>query len=162
VDDFVYVMVSDGVGAGLVLDGRLYEGAVAAAAHESARLDRDVAGARALSAALTLTHGRDNTLAAILASDHDGDERAQRVMDDAGSAVGRAVIPLCTVLDLGLVVIGGDCAISATFVDAVRRTVGASTTPLRRQPVPVVAGALGERAEMLGAVALATQRTTLT
>ena len=176
VDDFVYVMVSDGVGAGLVLDGRLYEGAVGAAG-ELGHVTVDpggfvcrcgnrgcletVAGARALSAALTLTHGHDNTLAAILASDHDGDERAQRVMIDAGSAVGRAVIPLCTVLDLALVVIGGDCAVSPTFVDAVRRTVDASTTPLRRQPVPVVAGALGERAEMLGAVALATQRTTL-
>ena len=175
VDDLVYVMVSDGVGAGLILDGRLYEGAVGAAG-ELGHVTVDpggfvcrcgnrgcletVAGARALSAALTLTHGRDNTLTAILASDHDGDGSAQRVMLDAGAAVGRALIPLCTVLDLGLVVIGGDCAVSATFVDGVRRTLDASTTPLRRQPAPVVAGALGERAELLGAVAVVAQRTT--
>ena len=172
-DDLVYVMVSDGVGAGLVLDGRLYQGAVGAAG-ELGHVTVDprgfvcrcgnrgcletVAGARALTAALTLTHGADTTPADILAADQAGDDAARRVMTDAGFAVGRALTPLCTVLDLGMVVIGGDCAVSATLVSAVERTLAASVTPLRRQPVPVRAGALGERAELLGAVALATQR----
>lgn len=176
VDDLVYVMVSDGVGAGLVLDGRLYEGAVGAAGElghvivapggfvcrcGSRGCLETVAGARALSAALTLTHGQGTALAAILEADRAGDDRARRVLTDAGRAVGRALVPLCTVLDLGLVVIGGDCSASDTLVGAVRATLDAGTTPLRRQPVPVRAGALGNRAEMLGAVALVTQRTAL-
>lgn len=176
VDDFIYVMVSEGVGAGLVLDGRLYEGALGAAGelgHVTVEPGgfvcrcgnrgclETVAGAHALTAALTLTHGGHTTPATIRAADAHGDERARRVMTDAGLAIGRAVNPLCTVLDLGLVVIGGDGAASATLVEAVRTTLAASTTPLRRQPVPVRAGQLGERAELLGAVALATQRLTV-
>ncbi len=124
VDDVVYVMVSDGVGAGLVLDGRLYEGAVGGAGElghvtvvpggyvcrcGNRGCLETVAGARALITALTLTHGGDTTPADIVRADRDGDERARRVLCDAGRAVGRALGPLCTVLDPALVVIGGDC-----------------------------------------------------
>ena len=177
VDDLVWVMVSDGVGAGLVVDGRLYEGAFGGAGelgHVTVAPGgfvcrcgnrgclETVAGSTALTSALTYTHGAGTTLTDVLAFDRDGDELARRVLTDAGAAVGRALAPICTVLDPALVVIGGDCSVSASLVDAVRSTLESATTPLRRQPVPVRASALGEQAEMLGAVALATQRMSLT
>ncbi|MHA3703990.1 ROK family transcriptional regulator [Jatrophihabitans sp. YIM 134969] len=176
VDDLVWVMVSDGVGAGLVVDGTLYEGAFGGAGelgHVTVTPGgfvcrcgnrgclETVAGGAALRTALTYTHGERITLADIIAADRAGDERAGRAMSDAGVAVGRALAPVCTVLDPALVVIGGDCSASVSLVDAVRRTLADTATPLRRQAVPVRASALGDQAEMLGAVALATQRMTL-
>ena len=98
---------------------------------------------------------------AILAADAAGDERARRVLSDAGSRRGsrpraavhrprpRAGRPRRRLRDQP---------------DPGRRrpaALAASTTPFRRQPVPVRAGALGDRAEMLGAVALVTQRRSL-
>lgn len=176
VDDLVWVMVSDGVGAGLVVDGRLYEGAFGGAGelgHVTVEPGgfvcrcgnrgclETVAGATALTRALTYTHGDDITLAEVIAADRRGDERARRVVHDAGLAVGRALAPICTVLDPALVVIGGDGSDSDTLVDAVREALATTMTPLRRQPVAVRPSALGAQAEMLGAVALATQRMTL-
>lgn len=176
VDDLVYVMVSDGIGAGLIVDGRLYEGAFGGAGelgHVTVEPGgfvcrcgnrgclETVAGANALTGALLHTHGDRTTLAQVIAADRADDERARRVMADAGTAVGKALAIVCTVLDPALVVIGGDGAASATLVSRVRQTLVEHSTPLRREPVPVVAGALGDQAEMLGAVALASQRMTL-
>lgn len=176
VDDLVYVMLSDGVGAGLILDGRLYEGALGGAGefgHITVAPDgyicrcgnrgclETVVGAKALVSALALTRG-DSTVADILLAAAAGDDGARRVLSDAGTAVGRALVPLCTVLDPALVVIGGAGGSSAVLVEAVQDALVRGMTPLRGTPVAVRAGALGDQAEMLGAVALATQRMNLT
>lgn len=176
VDDFVYVMLSDGIGAGLVLNGRLYEGALGAAGefgHVTVARDGDVCrcgnrgcletvvGAQALIAPLVPTRGADTTLRDIIAAAREGDEGTRRVLADAGAAVGRALAPLCTVLDPALVVIGGACSASDALVSAVQAALADGITPLRSKPVPVRASALGDEAEMLGAVTLATQRMAL-
>ncbi|MBE7187649.1 MAG: ROK family transcriptional regulator [Jatrophihabitans endophyticus] len=176
VDDFVYLMLSDGVGAGLVLEGRLYEGAVGAAGelgHVNVVPDgfvcrcggrgclETVAGAHALTHAFGLTRGPGTTLHQILVADRDGDAGARRVFADAGAAVGRALVALCTVLDPATVVVGGEGSASDTMITAIHAALNGGMTPLRGVAIPVVAGALGEEAEMLGAVALASQRMTL-
>lgn len=172
VDDLVYVMLSDGVGAGLILDGRLYEGALGGAGefgHITIAPDgyicrcgnrgclETVVGAKALVSALALTRGH-RTVPDIVAASAAGDDGARRVLADAGTAVGRALVPLCTVLDPALVVIGGAGGTSPALIDAVQDALVRGMTPLRGTPVAVRAGALGDEAEMLGAVTLATQR----
>jgi predicted NBD/HSP70 family sugar kinase len=176
VDDFVYLMLSDGVGAGLVLDGRLYEGAIGGAGelgHVTVVPDgyvcrcgsrgclETVVGAQALTAALALTRGAGTTLLDIIAAAHDGDDGTRRVLADAGVAIGRALVPICTVLDPALVVVGGACSASEDLVAAVREALAGGITPLRGSPIAVRASALGDEAEMLGAITLATQRMTL-
>ncbi|HZY77792.1 MAG TPA: ROK family transcriptional regulator [Jatrophihabitantaceae bacterium] len=176
VDDFIYLMLSDGVGAGLVLNGRLYEGALGGAGeigHVTVVPDgyvcrcgnrgclETVAGASGLAAAFAITRGPGTTLADILRADSAGDGGTRRVLADAGAAVARALVPVCTVLDPALVVIGGECSASATLVSAVRDNLAASITPLRGSAVPVRASGLGDEAEMLGAIALASQRMVL-
>ncbi|WP_375482180.1 ROK family protein [uncultured Jatrophihabitans sp.] len=173
VDDFVYVMLSDGVGAGLVLGGRLYEGAIGGAGEighvtvvpggyvcrcGSRGCLETVAGAPALTSAFALTGEPAATLGGIVAADRAGDDGTRRVLTDAGAAVGRALVPICTVLDPALVVVGGECSASETLIAAVQRALAGGITPLRTGTIPVRAGALGEKAEMLGAVALASQR----
>lgn len=173
IDDLVYVMLSDGVGAGLVLGGQLYEGALGGAGelgHVAVVPDgyvcrcggrgclETVAGARALTNPLTPVHGEGATVSDVVAAAAAEDSGARRVLADAGTAVGRALLPICTVLDPALVVLGGDSAHSEALLDAVREVLARDLTPLRRDPVPVVEGTLGEDAEMLGAVALAARR----
>lgn len=176
IDDFIYVMLSDGVGAGLVLGGRLYEGAVGAAGefgHITVARDgyicrcgnrgciETVVGAKALITALVPTRGVDTTLLEIIATARDGDDGTRRVLADAGTVVGRALAPLCTVLDPALVVIGGACSASDALISAAQAALAGGITPLRSKPIPVRPSALGDEAEMLGAVTLATQRMTL-
>lgn len=173
IDDVVYVMLSDGVGAGLVLGGQLYEGSLGGAGelgHVTVVPDgvicrcggrgclETVASARALTAPLEPVLGAGTTVTDVVAAARDGNPGARRVLADAGTAVGRALLPVCTVLDPALVVIGGEGAASEALLDAVRDVVGRELTPLRGEPMPVVAGTLGEDAEMLGAVTLAARR----
>lgn len=173
VDDLVYVMLSDGVGAGLVLGGQLYEGALGGAGelgHVSIVPDgyvcrcgnrgclETVAGARALTAPLAPVLGAGTSVADVVDAADEGNAGARRVLADAGTAVGRALLPVCTVLDPALVVLGGDCAGSEALLQAVRDVLARELTPLRREAVPVVTGTLGEDAETLGAVALASRR----
>lgn len=173
VDDFVYVMLSDGVGAGLVLGGQLYEGAVGGAGElghvavvpgglvcrcGNRGCLETVVGARALTGAMSYTQAEPVTVADIVAAGAAGDPGAVRVLADAGRSVADALAPLCTVLDPALVVIGGECSASAVLIDGVHEHLTRVVTPLRRNPIPVRAGALLDRAEMLGAVALVTRR----
>jgi predicted NBD/HSP70 family sugar kinase len=101
-------MLSDGVGAGLVLDGRLYEGFTGRAGefgHVTVMPNgyvcrcgnrgclETVAGARALIEALTLTRGGRTTLPDVIALARAGDPGVRRVMADAGRAIGVALAP---------------------------------------------------------------------
>jgi predicted NBD/HSP70 family sugar kinase len=61
-----------------------------------------------------------------------------------------------------LVIIGGETSqAGAALLDAARDALATAMTPLREHPVRVVAGTLGEQAQVLGAVTLVTQRMTL-
>jgi predicted NBD/HSP70 family sugar kinase len=171
VDDFVYVMLSDGVGAGLVLGGRPYEGASGTAGeigHVVVARDgfvcrcgnrgclETVAGAGALTAALSHSMGPGTTLDTVLALVAGGDAGAVRLIEDAGRAVGRALAGVCTVLDPRLVVVGGKTAASGEpLLAGIRAALARSVSPAVNRAVGVVAGELGARAEVLGAVALA-------
>ncbi|MEA2445924.1 MAG: hypothetical protein QOJ12_3216 [Thermoleophilales bacterium] len=171
VENLVYVMLSAGVGAGLVLDGRLYEGDTGTAGelgHVVVAPDglvcrcgnrgclETVAGASAIVDALRHSHGPDVTLDEVLRLAEAGDAGACRVIADAGRAVGRALAAVCSVLDPRLVVAGGEVAAAGDLlIDSIRDAIEYATTPSTGQAVSVVRGELGARAEVLGAVALA-------
>jgi predicted NBD/HSP70 family sugar kinase/biotin operon repressor len=173
VDDVVYVMLADGVGAGLILRGELYEGATGASGelgHVAVAGDgyicrcgnrgclETVAGSRALIDALAHTRGPQTTLADVLTLSTSGDPGAQRVIVDAGRAVGRALAGICTVLDPRMIVIGGKVAAAGVpLLDGIRDVLARSLPPVTNQGIQVVAGELGDRAEVLGAIAIAGQ-----
>jgi predicted NBD/HSP70 family sugar kinase len=157
----------------LFLDGRLYSGATGGAGelgHVTVTPGgficrcgnrgclETVAGAHALTTALAHTHGPATTVVDIIGAAGQGDPGARRVLADAGRAIGSALTSICTVLDPALVVIGGEAGAAASpLLDAIRDTLADGITPLRKNPIPVVPGALGEQAEMLGAIALIAQ-----
>ncbi len=78
------------------------------------------------------------------------------MIGDAGRAAGQALAATCSVLDPGLVIIGGELAAAGeVLLAAVRETIDRETSPATGHPYPVVPGALGAQAEVLGAIALA-------
>ena len=73
---------------------------------------------------------------------------------DAGRALGRAVAGTCNLLAPERVIVGGELAQAGDLLlEPLREVVGRSAIAATRE-VPVRAGVLGERAEVLGAVAL--------
>jgi predicted NBD/HSP70 family sugar kinase len=163
-------MMSAGVGAGLVLGGRLYHGATGIAGelgHVQVRPDgtvcrcgsrgclETVASTGALLSLLRPTHGPDLTLPAMLELVANGDLPARRVVNDAGRAVGRALADLCNYLNPAAIVVGGDLSLAGdALLDGVREEIERYALPGAAQAAAVKAGVLGERAEVLGAMAL--------
>jgi predicted NBD/HSP70 family sugar kinase len=168
--DVIYVMMSSGVGAGLVLGGRLYHGATGIAGelgHVQVRPEgavcrcgsrgclETVASTGALLSLLRPTHGADLAQREMLDLVAAGDLAARRVVNDAGRAVGRAVADLCNFLNPAAIVVGGDLSVAGdALLDGVREEIDRYSLPGAAEAVEVRAGILGERAEVLGALAV--------
>ena len=166
----IYLMISSGIGAGLVLNGRLYRGAEGLAGELGHVLvDADgpvcrcgnrgcletVAGTDALAELLRRSHGEGLDGRAIVRLAREGDLGCRRVIADAGRAIGKAAAMLVNVLNPELLIVGGDLAEAGELLlDGVRESLGRSALPTAAQAATVVAGSLGDRAEVLGAIAL--------
>ena len=165
----VYVKVASGLGAGLVLDGRLYRGARGTAG-EIGHISIDEAGpvcrcgnrgctetyvsAERLVADLPAAHG-PLTVEGMLAMAEAGDAGARRVIADAGLVLGRAIAQLVNVFNPESVVVGGQLAQAGdVLLDPIRHAVSRSAIPSAAATVRIVPGDLGRRAEVLGALAL--------
>ncbi len=167
--DLVYVKVASGLGAGLVLGGRLHRGTSGIAGevgHVPVRddglacrcgsrgcLETEVSAPRLLHV-LHPAYG-DLDVAGMLALDADGDNGVQRVLGDAGRTIGRALAGLCTVLNPAVVVVGGSLGASASLVQGVRDALDRFAQREAAAAVDVRSGQLGDRAELVGAVAWA-------
>jgi predicted NBD/HSP70 family sugar kinase len=168
--DVVYVMLSAGVGAGLVLDGRLYRGGTGIAGELGhVRLSEDgelcrcgqhgcletVASTGAVLGVLRRAYGDDLTLPRVLELAADGNVGCRRVLNDAGRAVGRVLGDVCNDLDPGAVIVGGELSAAGAFLlDGVLSAIERHMLPVLAASVDVRLGALGERAALLGAIGL--------
>jgi predicted NBD/HSP70 family sugar kinase len=171
VDNVVYVMLSEGVGAGLILSGQLYEGESGAAGElghvtvvPGGQICRcggrgcleTVVGARALID--TLAHSRGSTFGYPQLIEHarQGDPGLRRLLGDAGRAVGAALASICTILNPKLIVVGGTLAQTGeALLTGVADGLVQHVSPVTGTAPQVVRGALGVRAEALGAVMVA-------
>ena len=176
--DVVYVMLSSGVGGGLVLGGSLFTGHSGMTGELGhVQVDPDgalcrcgnrgcletVAGAQALLDRLGTARGRAGSLAEAVARAHGGDELARRVFREAGVAAGRVAGGICNVINPELVIVGGDLSVAGDLlVDAVREGLEQTSIPAVRADVTVVAATLGDRAELLGAIGLAIEQADIT
>jgi predicted NBD/HSP70 family sugar kinase len=168
--DLIYVKVSSGIGAGLILNGRLYRGSAGLAGELGHVLvDPDgivcrcgnrgcletVAATGAVVDLLRRSHGSDLTVEAMLDAARAGDLGCRRVVHDAGRALGGVIATLLNVLNPELLIIGGDLAAAGDLLlDGVRESVLRAALPEASRGAVVVAGVLGERAQVLGALAL--------
>jgi predicted NBD/HSP70 family sugar kinase len=168
--NILYVMVGSGLGAGLVLDGRVHRGASGLAGeigHVQVRPDgavcrcgnrgclETIAGEGALAALLRPRLGRDVTVRDLLDLVRSGDLGATRVVNDAGRAIGRVLADLCNALNPEAIIVGGPLSEAGDpLLDGIRESVDRFALPAAAQGVRVVRGELGERAVVVGALAL--------
>ena len=170
-DTFVYLQVGVGIGAGIVIGRRLLRGRNGAAG-EVARLaypwtDGREPGREALEARLGSPglmrlvgsvwrggEGGDGPLPedpeAVFALAGQGHERAGALVAEHAAEVGKLAASLVSVLDPGLVILGGGVGRNPLLTDGVRRTLAALSWPTK-----VEVSRLGERATVLGAAHLA-------
>jgi len=166
-----YVRVASGIGAGLVIGGKLYRGAAGMAGeigHVQVRADgllcrcgnrgclETAASERAILAVLRPTRGDGitrQTIFDLLAADDVG---VSRVISDAGRAIGRVLADICNVFNPEAVVIGGELAEAGDpLLSGIRESIDRFALPSVAQVVKVLPAELGERAEVLGALVLA-------
>jgi predicted NBD/HSP70 family sugar kinase len=166
----VYLKVSSGIGAGLILNGRLYRGSDGLAGELGHVLVNPsgivcrcgnrgcletVAGTGALVEELRRSHGEDFTVEAMLDAAAAGDAACRRVIHEAGRALGQVVATLFNVLNPELVVVGGHLARAGDLLlDGVRESVSRAALPETARRAQLVSGVLGDRAQVLGALAL--------
>ncbi|GLF97773.1 ROK family transcriptional regulator [Streptomyces yaizuensis] len=170
VADLVYVTVGTGVGAGLVVGGRLLRGP-GGTAGELGHVVLDPAGPvcrcgnrgclETFAAApyvlplLHTSHGPGLTLGDVVRLAREGDPGCRRVVADTGRHIGTAVAALGTLLNPSRVLLGGDLADAGDLVlDPLRDSVARYAFPGAAARLTVAAGTLGPRAGVLGAIAL--------
>src|SRR3954469_3767656 len=165
-----YIKIATGIGAGLVLGRRLFRGAGGTAGEighttidETGPICRGgsrgcletFAGAPAIVELLKPSLGPDVTVEAIVEHAADGHLGAKRAIGDAGRHVGSALANLCNLFNPELIVVGGTLALAGeVLLEPMRDAVQRRAIPSAAEDVKLVTGRLGERAEMLGTVAL--------
>jgi len=168
--EVAYLKVASGVGGGLISGGRLSHGVGGTAGeigHTIVVHDGPVcrcgnhgclealASARAVANLLSISRREQVSTRRMLELSDSGDAATRRLIGDAGRALGIAVANLCNIVNPETVVIGGDMALAGdVLLDPVREVVQRNAIPSAAADTEIVAGVLGERAEMLGALAL--------
>jgi predicted NBD/HSP70 family sugar kinase len=171
--DFIYIKVVQGIGAGLILDGRLHRGANGLAgeiAHIHLEDDGAVCycGGRGCLATtlntvrlvdlIRVVHPSASTMADVLALAADGDAGVWRLLRDLGRTIGRSLADFCVyVAPDGVVVDGLLQNASSPVIDGVNEMLRQSSPSAIASQVQVVAGTLGSDAELRGAATLARQ-----
>jgi predicted NBD/HSP70 family sugar kinase len=166
----VYLKLSTGIGAGLVIGGRLFHGAGGTAGEighttidEAGPICRCgnrgclemIAGGPALVELLRATRGDDLTVERMVELATEGDPGSRRVIADAGSHTGHAVANLVNLFNPERIVVGGNLGLAGdVLLDPMREAVRRRVIPSAAEDVDIVPGVLGDRAELLGAVAL--------
>jgi predicted NBD/HSP70 family sugar kinase/biotin operon repressor len=168
----VYLRLSAGIGAGILIDGRPFRGARGVAGeigHVLVNPDgpmcrcgnrgclETLVAPPALCELLRRSHG-PLTVPELVALAQEGDAACRRVIADAGRALGRAMADLCNHMNPDLVVMGGDLSAAGELVlEPMREAIQRFAIPAAADDVQITAGTLGDRASLLGALAHAGQ-----
>ncbi|GAC1479359.1 MAG: ROK family protein [Candidatus Dormibacteria bacterium] len=180
----IYVTVSTGIGAGLILDGELYAGAHGIAGEvghivvepggplctcgnrgcvEAIASGTGIARAARQQARLepaSALHGLESPSAAdVVRAARAGDRLAITLLEDAGEALGIAIGTLINLFNPEMIVLGGSVLRSGTFLlRPMRQAMHQSSWSASRRGLRVVRPALGGDAGLVGAVEFARLR----
>ena len=163
-------MLGSGIGAGLIIGGQVYRGSGGTAGEIGHVLVDEhgpvcrcgnrgcletYAGADALLDLLRRQRGDQLTVDGLVELARSGDAACQRVIVDAARFVGVAAATLCNQLNPEVLVIGGELAQTGELLlGPLRAAIARYAIPAAADDVRVVAGELGDRAELLGALVL--------
>jgi predicted NBD/HSP70 family sugar kinase/biotin operon repressor len=172
--DAVYLMVSGGIGAGLILNGEIYRGTGGTAGElghvlvdESGPICRcgnrgcleTFAGGPAIVELLRPSHDDGLTFERVIELAVEGDSGARRAIGDAGRVLGQSVAAIVNAFNPELIILGGHMSAAGDVVlDPLREAVSRYAIPSAAQDVRITGGVLGDRAEVLGALELAARQ----
>jgi glucokinase-like ROK family protein len=178
--NLVYIKVGTGIGAGLLLDGQIYQGETGAAG-EIGHVTIDehgplctcgnhgcleaMSGGRAISrrAKEAVSEGVRTQLATIqpldsltardvLSAAHNGDLYSQQLVTEAGEHLGTAIASLVNLVNPGVIVIGGGISeIGDLLLEPIRRTVHKRSLRGASRVVRISTSLLGRRSTAMGA-----------
>jgi predicted NBD/HSP70 family sugar kinase len=164
----VFVDIGNGIGAGILIEGKLYRGLGGAAGeiglqrdfHDDVPLDELFGTLERKCSGLGMTKryseltGEDELVGVrdLFEKAHTGDKLAQQAVEESVSMLAGGLVNICTVLAPELVVLGGEVSsVGEALVDPVRRRLE------RALPFPprVAVSSLEGRASILGAARMA-------
>lgn len=173
--NLVFVKVSSGVGAGLILDGSLFRGRDGSAG-EIGHVTLDERGplcrcgsrgcleayaSSGTAIAMMSEHVPGATFDTVLDAARGGSAAARRVFEDAGLHLGWGLAALVNLLSPSILIVGGEMARAGDLL------LEPAVAALHRHalpdspPPPVVVAELAERASLMGALTLAIDATDL-
>ncbi len=179
----LYVTVSTGIGGGIIIDGKIYEGA-SGAAGEVGHMILDDSGppcncgnrgcleafssgaAIQRDAAEAIASGRSRRLAALAAGRRptaeqvhqaalEGDEAAREIISQAGYYLGLGLVGLLHCFDPEMLILGGGLlGLGDLYLEPALRRAREGAFPQIAADVTITQAELGQRAGALGAAAL--------
>lgn len=163
-DNLIYVMVSRGIGLGMILNGAEYVGAMGFAGelgHVRSGMTTEVCrcgnrGCLEMEIATTAIVRQCNaagypcdSITDVMAAVDEGHMPVRRVVDEAGMTLGRALSDLTSVLNPEVIILGGNSIVtSPVFMEA-------ATATLRRYCLPNVVNTIAIDADSLAGKAVA-------
>ena len=172
--NLAFVKIGTGIGAGLILNGALFYGnlGITGEIGHGTMIDygtvchcgnrgclETVASTSVMIEVLSRVGQRRVTTSEIILNALGGDSATLRVVDDAGTAVGRALANLANLVNPEVIVIGGSLSrLGDLLLVPMRRGFRRHTVPIVGESTTIVMSSVGDRAEALGAVALVLQR----
>jgi predicted NBD/HSP70 family sugar kinase len=169
-DQLAYIKAATGIGAGLVQGGKLFRGTTGTAGeigHTTVAEDGPIcrcgnrgclelyAGGAALLDALRKSHPNIETLEQVVELAHENHPACARVLADAGSHIGVAIANLINLFNPRRIVVGGELAgAGELLLQPMRVAAERSAVQAAIEAVEIVPGVLGQRAEVLGGLAL--------
>ncbi|HET7489081.1 MAG TPA: ROK family protein [Acidimicrobiales bacterium] len=153
--NFLAMVVSTGVGGGIVLDGRLLDGAGGNAGHIG-HVIVVPGGRRCGCGALGCLEAEASGLAIRDATGRPAEEALPEVVERTGTLVGRAVASVSNLLDLGLTVVAGSVALGfgAPFFAAAQAELDRSCRLSFSAGARIVPAGLGAGGPLVGAAAV--------
>ncbi|MFE4683959.1 ROK family protein [Streptomyces sp. NPDC056721] len=167
--DFLYVKVSHGIGAGMVLNSEPYRGSLGFAGEightplsgytELCRCGRRgcleaVVSVSSIMAQVAHTHPSQQSDASLQGQPDDPTTR--RILNDAGRMLGGVLSVLSNLLNPAALIIGGELgATGGPLLEGIDATVKRDAQPAIAASMDVLPAQLGENAELVGAAVLA-------
>jgi predicted NBD/HSP70 family sugar kinase/DNA-binding CsgD family transcriptional regulator len=166
VDDFAFLSIGTGLGAGMVLHGELHRGRHGAAGEldyvgAGLAMDLDPCAQAVSGFAAEMASAASTSLVApfdvrdVFAAARRGDAVAQAVVEEEARRIALHIVPLAAVTDLALVVLGGGLGANGDLLLGPVRELLAEWVPY---PPRVEVSSLGEAAVLTGALSVGVGR----
>ncbi|HEX3461156.1 MAG TPA: ROK family protein [Acidimicrobiales bacterium] len=154
-DNYLALVVSTGVGGGIVLDGRLLDGADGNAGHIG-HVNVEPAGRRCACGAVGCLEAEASGQSIAAITGRPASEAGDEVRRRTGTMVGRAVASVANLLDLELAVVAGSVALGygQPFFTAAQEEIDARCRLRFSEGTRIVPAGLGADGPLVGAAAV--------